>query len=137
MKSVDKEFEAISDLESQADRERRSLVRVLCTGSFFGGIREDLLTLLELIGNISHASRHSAMVFHDMRVPKEVIDYFFQEDVASFITACISASQLLKTAIQALEKNKEEVTVDSRKDRRKGSGSRRDPPLHRQTSVQE
>ena len=107
--AVDKEFETISNLESQADDERRNLVRVLCTGSFFGGIREDLLNLLDLIGNISHSAKHSAMVFHDSKLPKEVIDYFFQEDVASFITTCTSASQLLKTAIQALETNKGEV----------------------------
>jgi predicted phosphate transport protein (TIGR00153 family) len=103
------EFQKIVDIERTVDDERRSLVRVICSGSFFGGIREDLLTLLERIDDISDAAKRSANIFHDMEVPQNVLDYFFQEDVGSFISTCISAAQLLKDAILALEKNKEEV----------------------------
>ena len=109
LESVKNEFSMIVDLEQKTNEEHRSLVRVLCTGSFFGGIREDLLGLLEFIDNISDASKHSAMIFHDMDLPRNVIDYFFQEDVESFISTCIDAAQLLKEAIEALEKNKNAV----------------------------
>ena len=94
--SVRSEFDKIADLEKKTDDEHRVLVRILCNGSFFGGIREDLLKLLELIDNISDSSKHSAMIFHDMDLPANVIDYFFQENVESFISTCIEAAQLLK-----------------------------------------
>lgn len=103
------EYAEIYNLEQQAHNVRRSLVRTLCSGSFFGGIREDLLTLCGLIDSIAHASKHSAMIFHDIMLPPEVIDYFFQEDVCSFISTCIEAAQLLKEAINALEKNRDEI----------------------------
>jgi predicted phosphate transport protein (TIGR00153 family) len=107
--AVDREFALIADLKKRAYSERDSLVRLLSTGSFFGGIREDLLSLLETIVNIADTSKRCAMIFHDMRVPKEVVDYLFQGDVGAFLSTCITATELLKGAIQALERNKEEV----------------------------
>ena len=107
--AVDNEYATIEDLDRRTEEEHRSLVRVLCTGSFFGGIREDLLSLLELIDNISDATKHSSAIFHDRRVPKEVIDYFFEGDVESFLTDCVEATELLKDGIRSLEKNKNEV----------------------------
>jgi predicted phosphate transport protein (TIGR00153 family) len=106
---VDREFEAIDDLKTKAYSEHRSLVRLLSTGSFFGGIREDLLSISEMIVNIADTSKRCAMIFHDMQVPKEVVDYFFQGDVEAFLSTCINATELLKEAIAALEKNKNEV----------------------------
>lgn len=107
--AAEQEFEELDKLEQQAHNARRSIVRELCSGSFFGGIREDLLTLCGLIDNIAHASKHSAMIFHDIKLPTEVVDYFFLVDVCSFISTCIEAAQLLKEAINALEKNRDEV----------------------------
>jgi predicted phosphate transport protein (TIGR00153 family) len=106
---VDREFAIITDLERSVEDEHRSLVRLLCTGSFFGGIREDIINLVGLVEHIAHASKHSAMMFRDMKLPQDVVDYFFQEDVPSFISTCIAAAQLLNEAIKALEKNKDEV----------------------------
>lgn len=107
--SADVEFKKIVELEKQADNERRNLVRIVCSGSFFGGIREDLLTLLECVDDISDASKHAAEIFHDMSAPKDLLDYFFQEDVSGFLSICIDAAQLLKEAVKALEDNKDKV----------------------------
>lgn len=107
--AVGREFETISELEGKTDDEHRRLVRLICTGSFFGGIREDLLSLLECIDSISDAAKHSSMIFRETQLSKSVIDYFFQEDVGSFISTCVSAAQLLKNAILALEKDKDTV----------------------------
>ncbi|MDA4130876.1 MAG: DUF47 family protein [Thaumarchaeota archaeon] len=106
---VNKEYEAIDDLESQTDREHRTLVREICSGSFFGGIREDLLALLELIDNIADSSKGAGQVFHERQIPQQVVDYLFREDVEAFISTCIATTQLLKENIKALEKNKEAV----------------------------
>jgi len=106
--AVNREYATIADLEEQVAQEHRSLVRELCTGSFFGGIREDLLTLLELISNISDTSKRAARV-HERQVPKDVVDYLFKDDVELFISTCISVAELLLQGIEALGKNKEEV----------------------------
>ncbi len=106
---MDREFSIIDDLKTKAYSQYRSLVRQLSTGSFFGGIREDLLSVSEMIVNIADASKRCSLVFHDLQEPREVIDYFFQGDVEGFLSTCISANELLKDAIYALEKNKEEV----------------------------
>jgi predicted phosphate transport protein (TIGR00153 family) len=104
-----REFNEITDLVKRSHDEHRSLVHVICTGSFFGGIREDLLALLESIDDITYASKHAAAIFHEAELPKDVMDYFFQDNVASFISTCVEAAQLLKNAVQALEKDKNVV----------------------------
>jgi predicted phosphate transport protein (TIGR00153 family) len=106
---IGREFATISGLKTKAYSDHRELVRTLSTGSFFGGIREDLLTLTELIVAIADTSKRCATIFRDMNVPKEVVDYFFQGDVEGFLSTCITAAELFKQAIQALEKNREEV----------------------------
>ena len=107
--AVNREYEAIDDLEAQADREHRALVREICSGSFFGGIREDLLALLELIDNIADSAKGAGEIFYELQIPKPVIDYLFKEDVQAFISTCVATAELFKSAIQALEKNRSEV----------------------------
>jgi len=107
--AVEREYATTADLNEQVVQDHRSLVRELCTGSFFGGIREDLLALLELISSISDTSKRAARVFHERQSPKDVIDYFFKEDVELFISTCISAAELLRQGIVALEKTRDEV----------------------------
>jgi predicted phosphate transport protein (TIGR00153 family) len=107
--SVEKEFHIIDDLEGKTDDEHRALVRTICTGSYFGGIREDLLSLLEVIDNIPDSAKHAAEIFRDIQLSKEVVDYFFMEDVGSFISTCIESVKEFKETVLALEKNKEDV----------------------------
>ena len=107
--AVDREFETIHALERKVDEDHRQLVREIATGSFFGGIREDLLDLLELIDNIADSAKNSAQIFHQIRFPDEVIDYLFQGDVGSFIKSVIDAAETFKQAIRSLEKDKDEV----------------------------
>ena len=113
--AVDREFHTVADLEDRVAQEHRSLVREVCSGSFFGGIREDLLNLLEIINNISDTSKRAARVFHERQVPKDVIDYLFKDDVELFISTCIDAAELLKEGILALGKNKNEVLTIAEK----------------------
>lgn len=107
--SANVEYDKISELEWNADKEHRSLVREICTRSFFGGIREDLLNLLEFIDNIIDDTKDAAEIFHERRIPEEVIDYLFKDDVKEFISACLEATELLKESIKALEKDRNEV----------------------------
>ena len=107
--SVNREYETIAKLEEQGDDQHRKLVRELCTGSFFGGIREDLLNMLELIDNIADAAKGAGKVFDERHMSERVIDYFFKKDVEGFITKTIEAAKTFRTAIEALKKSKEDV----------------------------
>jgi len=107
--AVEREYATIADLEERVAEEHRNIVRVVCTGSFFGGIREDLITLLGIISNISDTTKRAARVFHERQVPKDVVDYLFKDDVELFISTCISAADLLREGIKALERTKNEV----------------------------
>ena len=106
---VNREYEIIADLEEKGDELHRTLVREIATGSFFGGIREDLLNLLERIDSIADESKDSGKIFHLRRIPKETVNYLFKGDVVSFITTCVKTAELLRESILALEKSKSDV----------------------------
>ncbi len=106
---VNREYQIISDLEEKGDELHRTLVREIATGSFFGGIREDFLNLLEKIDSIADESKDAGKIFHLRRMPKQTVDYLFKGDVASFIVTCVKTAELLRESILALEKGKAAV----------------------------
>jgi len=109
--AVTSEYAIIDDIEGKLDQDHRDLVREICTGSFFGGIREDLLALLENIDSIADASKDAAKIFRERRVPQDVVDYFFKADVEEFLAKCIDATKVFREDIKALEKSKSEVLL--------------------------
>jgi predicted phosphate transport protein (TIGR00153 family) len=106
---VNTEYGIIADLEEKGDELHRTLVREIATGSFFGGIREDFLNLLERIDSIADESKDAGKIFHLRRIPKKTVDYLFRGDVTSFIATCVKTAELLRESILALEKDKGEV----------------------------
>ena len=106
---VNREYEIIAELEDKGDVSHRTLVREIVMGSFFGGIREDFLNLLEKIDSIADASKDAGKIFHERRVPKETVDYLFRRDVVSFIAACIKTTELFRESIFGLEKDRTDV----------------------------
>lgn len=106
---VNAEYKIIADLEEQGDALHRSLVREIATESFFGGIREDFLNLLEKIDNIADESKDAGKIFHQRHVPKETVDYLFRGDVISFISTCVKTTGLFRESIVMLEKDKRDV----------------------------
>lgn len=107
--NVNAEYKAIAELEEKGDELHRSLVREIVTGSFFGGIREDFLNLLEWIDSIADEAKDAAKLFHLRRVPEETVDYLFKEDVLSFVSALIKTTLLFRESIAALHKGKIDV----------------------------
>lgn len=96
------EVKTIGDMETQADAMHIKAVETVSGGSFFGGIREDILELLETIDNIADAAKDSSRIFSQRDIPFETIDYLFKRDVASFIKTLLDTADDLKIAIQAL-----------------------------------
>lgn len=92
----------IGDMESRADSMHQEAIENISRGSFFGGIREDLLEILEEIDNIADAAKDSSRVFSQRNIPFEVTDYLFRRDVRSFVDKLIETDETLKTAVLAL-----------------------------------
>jgi predicted phosphate transport protein (TIGR00153 family) len=107
--NVDAEYGIIAALEEKEDDLHRTLVREIAMESFFGGIREDFLNLLERIDGIADEAKDAAKIVHLRRIPKETVDYLFRGDVASFISTCVKTTELLRESILALEKSKADV----------------------------
>jgi len=107
--SVLKETETIAGIENQADQAHLKAVENICSGSFFGGIREDILTLLENIDNIADSAKGASRIFFQRRISDDVIDYLFKEDLVGFVQTCNETVDILKNAVISLGKNKTEV----------------------------
>jgi predicted phosphate transport protein (TIGR00153 family) len=100
------EVKIIGEMETQADEMHQRAVRAISGGSFFGGIREDVLKLLEDIDNIADAVKDSSRIFAQRNIPFDTIDYWLREDVMSFINKLIESCEELKIAVLTLaEKN--------------------------------
>jgi predicted phosphate transport protein (TIGR00153 family) len=107
--NVLKEYEIISNLETEADSVHLKSVERICSGSFFGGIREDFLALLECIDSIADSAKGAARIFRAREVSVKAIDYFFKEDVVLFVETCIEAVEVFRSAVVALGESKSEV----------------------------
>jgi predicted phosphate transport protein (TIGR00153 family) len=103
------EVKIISEMETRADEMHQEAVRTISAGSFFGGIREDILSLLEHIDNMADAAKDSSRIFSQRDISFETIDYLFKRDVASFINKLIESGEQLKLAALALS-NKDAKT---------------------------
>jgi predicted phosphate transport protein (TIGR00153 family) len=100
------EIKTIGDMETKADEMHIAAVERVSGGSFFGGIREDILELLETIDNIADAAKDSSRIFSQRYIAFETIDYMFRIDVTSFVKTLLDTANDLKVAVQALaEKN--------------------------------
>jgi predicted phosphate transport protein (TIGR00153 family) len=93
---------SIGDMETRADSMHQKAIEDISSGSFFGGIREDLLEMLEDIDNIADAAKDSSRVFSQRDIPLDVIDYLFERDVRSFVDKLIETDEALKVAVLAL-----------------------------------
>ena len=97
-----KQIATMSDMETKADAMHQSAIETISRGSFFGGIREDFLGLLEDIDNIADAAKDSSRIFSQREIPFQAIDYLFKRDVRAFVEDLISAAEELMIAVSAL-----------------------------------
>ena len=132
--AVNREYETIDDLEAQADREHRALVRGYCSGSFFGGIREDLLALLELIDNIADSAKGAGEIFYERQIPKPVIDYLFKEDVDAFISTCVATADFSNQLSKGSRKPRVRSCLSRRKWRKAKNAPMKSIPKSSSTS---
>jgi predicted phosphate transport protein (TIGR00153 family) len=103
------EYVTIDRLEARADEAHMKVVENIVSGSFFGGIREDLLQLLENIDNIADCAKDAGKIFLQRRMSVEMVDYLFEGDVVGFVKESVETVLRFKVALAALNHNKEKV----------------------------
>jgi predicted phosphate transport protein (TIGR00153 family) len=107
------EARTMSDMETKADEMHLKAVETISAGSFFGGVREDILALLEDIDNIADAAKDSSRIFAQREIPFSAIDYLFKRDVSMYIDKLLDAARELRVAILALsDKNAKTRVVE-------------------------
>ena len=124
--AVLQECKLIGEIETRADALHQKAVEQISSGSFFGGVREDILLLLEEIDNIADAAKDSSRIFLQRDISSSAIDYMFKQDVLSFVNKLVETAEALKKAVLALrEKNaktevvKLSVQVERREEEKK------------------
>lgn len=96
--------------ETEADEIHRQLSLKIAEGAFFGGIREDILNLMEEIDNIADSAKDSARFIH-MRgqMSKQALDFLSSETMSSFVEELKESVKSLSELIRSLEVSKREA----------------------------
>ena len=96
--------------ETNADEIHRDLSLKIAEGAFFGGVREDILDLLEKIDNIADSAKDAArFLAADSLLGVEARDRFASKDMQLFLAALKSSVTALTTLVKALEDGKKEA----------------------------
>lgn len=100
----------IFQLEDKADEVRRELSTQIAQGAFFGGVREDMLGLLEKIDNIADKAKDSAQLITLTEVsdPK-ARSVLASDDMRDFLANLDAAVVALQQTIGAFEKDRKTI----------------------------
>ena len=105
--------EAVSNViegETNADEIHRDLSLKIAEGAFFGGVREDILNLLEKIDNIADSAKDAArFLAADSLLGVEARDRLASKDMQLFLAALKSSVTALTALVKALEDGKKEA----------------------------
>jgi len=103
-------YQRVLDLEEKADVIYRSLSVTVAQGAFFGGIREDILSLMKTIDTIADAAKDSGRLLMLGRVTeKDARDLLLSPGMARFMESLIAAVSSLQELIVALDSDKKAV----------------------------
>ncbi len=102
--------EKIIKAETEADDIHRQLSLKIAEGAFFGGIREDILNLMEEIDNIADSAKDSARFIH-MRgdMSKQALYFLSSETMSSFLSELRESVKSLSELIRSLEVSRKEA----------------------------
>ncbi len=108
--SAEVAVKSVFDGETKADSIRRDLRTRIAEGAFFGGVREDMLVLLEKIDDIADSAKDAArFLSSDSRLVVEAKDTLGSTHMRSFIADLKSSVDALVELVRALEKGKKEA----------------------------
>lgn len=109
-KSASEMAARVSDGETKADGIHRELNQKIAEGAFFGGVREDILDLMEKIDNIADSAKDaSRFLSADSHLGTQAKDILGSAEAKSFLAALKNAVAALVTLVRALERGKKEA----------------------------
>lgn len=108
--ATDALFQKILEDEKNADEYHRRLSEQIAEGAFFGGIREDMLNLLEKTDNIADSAKGAARLI----AAEETLDDFAlallgSERMREFIGAIVATVDALGSVLEAFNLEKKEM----------------------------
>ena len=106
----------IFDLEAKADAEHRDLSSQIAEGAFFGGVREDILNLIEKIHEIADKAKDAARLITLMEITDEKARGVLKsDDMKQFLGNLDLAVVALQRLIEAFEIDRKTVLERVRK----------------------
>jgi len=127
--SASRFFDAVMGDETKADTIHRDLSLRVANGAFFGGVREDILALLEKIDDIADSAKDASRLLSvEVGANGSAIELLRSDEMRLFIADLKGSVSALENLIAAFTINKKEVlarvhsveefeeSADSRKD---------------------
>ena len=103
-------FQLILDGEKEADSVHRSMSMEIAEGAFFGGVREDVLNLLETMDNIADSAKDSARFLEaEERLDDFALSLLRSDEMAGFVSNLQAAVNALGDLIAAFDLGKKEL----------------------------
>lgn len=101
--------EAVFAGETRADQVHRELSLQIADGSFFGGIREDLLALLEKVDNIADSAKDSARLLVFSKLDDDARKFVSSDEMKRFTDEVAVAVEALVALVHAFDGGKKLV----------------------------
>ncbi len=110
VRSAEEQARAVFEGETAADTIHRDLSLKVAEGAFFGGVREDILNLLEKIDDIADSAKDAARFFNsDTGLGSAAKTLLASENMKLFLNDLKSSVSALTELVRAFEKGKAEV----------------------------
>jgi predicted phosphate transport protein (TIGR00153 family) len=108
--SIEEYARQVFDGETAADTIHRDLSLKVAEGAFFGGVREDILNLLEKIDDIADSAKDATRFLNaDSRLGEQARALLGSENMKLFLNDLKSSVSALTELVRAFEKGKAEV----------------------------
>jgi predicted phosphate transport protein (TIGR00153 family) len=100
---IETHLNAVMSEEAKADALHRALSQKIAEGAFFGGVREDILSLLEVDDSIADRAKDAARLLTIGRINQpHGLTILRSDNMSAFLTALIDAVDALSKLLDAL-----------------------------------
>lgn len=109
-------FQKVLEDEKMADDFQRQLSEQIAEGAFFGGIREDMLSLLEKIDSIADSAKGaSRLIAAEETLDSFALNLLGLDHTKAFVGNIIATVDALGTVLEGFRINKKEILARVRK----------------------
>jgi predicted phosphate transport protein (TIGR00153 family) len=99
-------FVRVFENEKKADELQRELNAKIAKGSFFGGIREDMLKLIENADNIADCAKDSARLLETGSIKGAGAEFLRSPKMQDFVADLVASVKALRECVVALQKGR-------------------------------